>query len=296
VRRGKERYGRVLGTDRQRGGAHVDVGHYTLMRYQSHLRFAGRAGRQIQDGWIRRPDALPQTFSQAGILSQRHTAYRPQSLERHGSLGFTSEQNPVSDWSAPQGLPSSRTFDEGRSRTGIAERHDQVRRRVIRVHGGGHRSVLQDPQIREVELQPRLRVQRDDVALLDSQDPKSGGNFIGRPPVFVPGISPIPAVRCRLAQSGRIAVLPRGLFENLTNGSLRHSCNVTWGVLGEGFQKASLFAGCERMPYAACLVSDDERLCETVLTLAFPGLHWLRASTHRSSLFRSELDPRGKLR
>src|SRR3979490_2177135 len=78
---------------------------------------------------------------------------------------------------------------------------------------GGH-----DAEVGEVELRTRFRLQRDDVAGLNTDSTKPYSGPLHSVPKFGPGVSAICAAAYRLLQGGPFRVEGRSLFEHAVNG------------------------------------------------------------------------------
>ncbi len=159
---------------------------------------------------------------QARIPRHRLPSSRAQFVQSQSALGFTGEQDPVANGRAPQGLQSPGVFHECRAGAGRFYGAHQVGRRIAGIHGGGDRAVGHDPQVGQVELQARLRIQRHHVALGDAEGVQPGGDLLYRAPVLIPGIGQV-SVTGGLMQRRRIAVDSCRLFQYLVYSARGHN-------------------------------------------------------------------------
>ncbi len=222
VRRRQKGDSRILRPERQHRWPHVDIRDQGLVRHQRHLRLAGGAAGEVQNGRIGWRISAANPRRQARIPRHRFPSSRAQFVQSQSPVGFTGEQYPVADGRAPQGLQSSRVFDECRACPGRFYGAHQVGRRIAGIHGGGDGAVGHDSQVGQVELQARLRIQRHHVAFGDAEGVQPASDLLHRAPVLIPGIRQV-SVTGGLMQRRRIAVNLCRLFQDLVYSTRGHN-------------------------------------------------------------------------
>ena len=150
-------------------GAHIDIGDDRLVRHQRHFRFAGGAGGEVKDGRIGR---RLRARAAARAIRGRGSRHRGP-VARSAASVMAPSASPVNRIQCSTRAPRSAANVFGSStKTARAHRFEWCapgRRRVAGIHGGGDGAVGENSEIGQIELQPRLGIERDHVAFGDPE-------------------------------------------------------------------------------------------------------------------------------